>query len=188
MSKRRDFSPALGDDTSVSLDDILAHLKLWHEDTGETITSLLECRRQVEEQCRHFESPQGALDYIDYFIDFLGCAAADLDGVMAGLSRGLQPAHLDTLRQIASNAALEQRRCLTFRDRWINKPLPYEQARALLTRISNETKDQLVDYRDLGQAAARLAALAGPLDPTPGEPPQGRPLGRRAMFTRWFGT
>ena len=67
----------------------------------------------------------------------------------------------------------------------INRPLPYEQERPLLNRISNETRDQLADYRELTLAATRLAALAGPLSAP--EPPPAKTMGRRALFNRLFG-
>jgi hypothetical protein len=169
----------------VSVEDILVHLRRWREDSQGTIESLQACRQEVEQGSRQFESPQAALEYIDFFIGFVGRAVADIDLVVAEIPQGIKATHLDALRQIASNAAAEQRRCLMFRDKWINRPLPYEQVRPLLNRISNETRDQLADYRDLTLAVSRLAATAGPL-PAP-EPPPARTIGRRALFNRLFG-
>ena len=77
--------------------------------------------------------------------------------------QGVRDAHTSTrLRQIASNSAAEQRRCLMFRDKWINKPLPHERMRPLLNDISVTTRDQLTAFRDLTNAAAtpRRAAEA----------------------------
>ena len=85
------------------------------------------------------------------------------------------------LRQIASNSAAEQRRSVGFRDKWINKPLPYEQMRELLTQIATDVRDQVADYRDLTLAATRLAELT----PEPAPPKEEeRSFDRRALFTR----
>lgn len=178
----RDGGPAPDADGPVSIEDILAHLQRWRPESESAVESLRACRQEVEVASRQFESPQAALEYIDFFVGFVERAAADIELVVNELPRGVSQTHLDTLRQIASNAAAEQRRCLMFRDKWINRPLPYEQVRPLLNRISNETRDQLAAYRDLGLAASRLAALVGTLPPAPA-----KTLGRRALFNRLFG-
>jgi hypothetical protein len=104
---------------------------------------------------------------------------------MAELPAGFTPQHGDLLRQIASNAAAEQRRTVMFRDKWVNKPLPFEQVRPLLTELASGVRDQLADYRELTLAASRLAELAPP-PPTPDpEPkPDEREFDRRALFTK----
>ena len=177
---RRDVSPELADETGI-----LEHLRQWREESQASIESLQACRQDVETGSRQLESPQAVFEYIDFFVGFIGRVVVDIEQVVTELPQGLKAGHLDALRQIASNAAAEQRRCLMFRDKWINRPLPYEQVRPLLNRISNETRDQLADYRDLTLAATRLAALAGPL-PAP-EPPPAKTMGRRALFNRLFG-
>jgi hypothetical protein len=103
--------------------------------------------------------------------------------VIEELPDGLKPDHLDALRQLASNGAAEQRRCLLFRDKWINRPLPYEQVRPLLNQISVDSRDQLTAYRSLNHAVERLQTMygAGP------KPPDSDKLDRRALFTKWFG-
>jgi hypothetical protein len=89
---------------------------------------------------------------------------------------------VDALRQLAGAAAAEQRRCGLFRDKWINRPLPYEQVRPLLTGVSNRTRDQLADFRHLTEAARRLESL-GDLAPRPPVPDDGK-LDRRALFNK----
>ena len=181
--RRSDISPSLSGE-GIVVDDILEHLRAWNADTLGTIESLRVARQGVEEGARHFESPDAALEYIVFFSDFFSRAAADLERVLAEVPQGVQRAHVDTLRQIASNAAAEQRRCLLFRDKWISRPLPYEQIRPLLNRIAADTRDQLEDYGELKNAAARLEELVG----SEGKPrDEGRGLDRRALFTRWFG-
>jgi hypothetical protein len=86
-----------------------------------------------------------------------------------------------TLRQLAFNSAAEQRRCLVFRDKCINKPLPHERMRPLLNEISITTRDQLTAFRDFTRAADRLDQLLASVPPS--QDPS-RAFDRRALFTR----
>lgn len=182
--RRPTLAPGLAGDAPVSIDVIREHLGLWKSDTLDTLASLRECRQRVEEQAKQLENPKAALEFIDFFADLFARAATELDRLVSELAGGPGRAHLDALRQLASNADAAQQRCLIFTDKWLNKPLPYEPLRPLLTRISTDAREQLADYRELGTAAARLEALVGP---EPGREADGRPLDRRALFTRWFG-
>ena len=182
--RRSDITPPLTGEGIVLVDDILEHLRAWTANTLETIESLRTARQGVEEKAGEFESHDAALEYIVFFVDLFGRAAADLERVVAEVPQGVQRAHIDMLRQIASNAAAEQRRCLLFRDKWISRPLPYEQIRPLLNQIATATRDQLGDYGELNLAAARLEELVGP-EARPRD--EGRTIERRALFTRWFG-
>ena len=184
VTRRSDISPSLGGDGIVLVDDILEHLRAWVAGTRDTIESLRAARQGVEEHAGQFESPDAVLEYIAFFEEAFSRSAADLERVVAEVPQGVHRAHVDTLRQIASNASAEQRRCLLFRDKWISRPLPYEQIRPLLNQIAADTREQLGDYGELRQAAARLEELAGP---EAGPRDEGRTLDRRALFTRWFG-
>src|SRR6185436_2455376 len=91
----------------------------------------------------------GVLQFIDFFATFFADAVAVFERVRAELQQPPQGVHAEALRQVASNAALEQRRCLQFRDKWINRPLPYEDVRPLLTEIVNLATNGLAAFRDL---------------------------------------
>ena len=171
------------EDTRLSVDDVLEDLRRSRSETIDTIELLRASRQQVEDQSALLESPKAVLEYIDFFVDLFTRVAADLERVTAELPDGPSRAHLDTLRQIASNGLAEQRRCLMFRDKWINRPLPYEEMRRLLNQISVDSRDQLTAYRNLNLVANRLEEHAGP---APKPPDEGK-LDRRALFTRWFG-
>lgn len=167
----------------TELDDILEHLRRTRSESLETIDLLKASRLKVEEQASQLESPKAVLEYIDAFTKMFDDTAAELERVLEELPDGVKREHLDALRQIASNGAAEQRRCLIFRDKWINRPLPYEQVRGLLNQISVDSRDQLTGYRSLNHAVERLQKLAGP-EPKPADSDK---LDRRALFTRWFG-
>jgi hypothetical protein len=124
------------------------------------------------------------LQFIDFFATFFADAAAVFERVKAELEQPPQAVHAEALRQVASNAALEQRRCLQFRDKWINRPLPYEDVRPLLTEIVNTAANGLAGFRDLTPIADELDVLARLIQPPKEE---SGPLGRRQLFTKWFG-
>jgi len=57
--------------------------------------------------------------------------------------------------------------------------------RPLLNQVSVDSRDQLTAFRNLNIAADHLDKLVAP-PPAPPPPVDGR-LGRRALFTKWFG-
>jgi hypothetical protein len=181
MIERSAFTPTFAAGEPLSVEDITAQLRLWRSDTAATEARLTALRQRVEEGSRQLESPNAAYEYLDFFCGMLHHFGSEFDRVASDLqSGGAQPEHADALRQIASNSAAEQRRSVGFRDKWINKPLPYEQMRELLTQIATAVQDQIADYRDLTLAATRLTELTG--EPSPREEERG--FDRRALFTR----
>jgi hypothetical protein len=163
--------------------DLLPRLAGWRDETRASIAALNGLRQRAEENARKLESPPAVLEFIDFFSGFFTEAAATFERIGGELAQGAKPAHAEALRQLASNAAVEQRRCLKFRDKWVNRPLPYEDVRPLLTEIPTQTGNRLASYRDLHGAADVIDALIGP---APASPDDGRALDRRALFTKWF--
>ena len=173
-----------GQETRAVVDEILERLRRSRSETLETSDLLRSSKLVVESNANQLENPKAVIEYIDFFLDLLARTAADLERLASELPQGLAVAHLDLLRQLASNASAEQRRCLIFRDKWINKPLPFEQMRPILNQISTDSRDQLAEYRNFHALAERLEALAGRAPKPSSE--EGK-LGRRELFTRWFG-
>ena len=164
--------------------EIQVQLERWRVDAQAGVDGLTSLRQRTEESSRHLESPPGVLQFIDFFAMFFADAVAVFERVRAELDQPPQAVHAEALRQVASNAGLEQRRCLQFRDKWINRPLPYEDVRPLLTEIVNATANRLATYRDLTPIADELDVLVRLIRPAPEEK---RPLDRRQLFTKWFG-
>jgi hypothetical protein len=169
---------------SEAANDIQAQLEQWRHNAQGSVGALAALRRRTEESSGRLESPPGVLQFIDFFSVFFSDAAEVFERVSSELAQAPQRVHAEALRQVASNAALEQRRCLQFRDKWINRPLPYEDVRPLLTEIVNAAAHRLTEYRELNALANHLDGLAGPEQPAADE---GRPLDRRQLFTKWFG-
>ena len=163
---------------------VTAQIGLRRADALGTIDQLHSYRLQVESASASFDNPAAVLEYIDFFTAMIGRAAAECDRIAEDIPEGLLQAHADALRQVAADSAAEQRRCLLFREQWINKPLPDERLRPLLNDISVTTRDQLTAFRDLDNAAARLEEVLKPAPaPAPGER---KAFDRRALFTRLF--
>jgi hypothetical protein len=164
--------------------DIQMYLERWRDHAQGAVDTFAALRQKTEESSRRLESPPGVLQFIEFFSTFFGDAATVFERVRAELEQAPLAVHAEALRQVASNAALEQRRCLQFRDKWINRPLPYEDVRPLLTDIVNTAANGLTEYRDVKPIADDLDALARLVQPATKE---GRPLDRRQLFTKWFG-
>jgi hypothetical protein len=163
----------------------IEHLGLRSGEGLSTLELLRGYREQIEADAAALENPRAVFEYLDFFNDLVTRTINDCERIATGLRRGISQPDLDALRQIASNAAAEQRRCLMFRDKCINRPLPHERMRPLLNEISVTTRDQLTALRDLAAIAAKLEAQMQPAAPPPGQEDQ-RSFDRRALFTKFF--
>ena len=165
----------------MNFDEIVSELESHRVRAVGSIEALVAFRHECEQKQKQLENPRAALEYIDFFAGLFTRAAEEVARIRDGVPAALERSHVDALRQLASNSALEQRRTVAFRDKWINKPLPYEDVRPLLTSISNATREQLDALRRLNDVAAALEVLM----PTP-EKNEPRGLDRRQLFTRLF--
>lgn len=170
-------------DAIPTVDAVIEQLGHRRADAVNTLEMLRAHRGRVEADGAQLENPKIVLEYLDFFIDAIAEVVAALDRLPAELQQRVQRAHIDLLRQIASNCRVEQRRCLVFRDKCINRPLPYEQMRPLLNDISVTTRDQLTAFYDFNNAAAKLEQIINTTEP---EPDPRKSLGRRQLFTRLF--
>jgi hypothetical protein len=180
--RRRDL-PGLDAGSTATLDDVREHLRRWRMETLEAVDLLHAHRARVDASYSRLENPNAVIEYLDAFIALFTRIGAELAGIDAALAAGAAAEQCAALRHIAEDASSEQRRCVTFRDKCINKPLPYEDVRPLLNQISIDTRDQLLDLQEVHLAAARLEALTS----GPGEPEGAdRGLDRRSLFTRFI--
>jgi hypothetical protein len=166
-----------------SVDLVIERLGLWRNDAVATLELLNGYRQQVEQHRAQLENPQAVSEYLAFFVDMAGSAVAACERIAGELSGGIERRHIDSLREVASRGAAEQRRCLQFRDKCINKPLPHESMRPLLNDLSIATRDQLTALGDLGATADRLETL---ITKAPEATDSARSFDRRALFTRLF--
>ena len=172
-------------DTNAAVVAAIEHLGLRSGEGLSTLELLRGYREQIEADSGALESPRAVLEYIDFFNDLVSRTISECERIAAGLRQGISQADLDSLRQIASNAAAEQRRCLMFRDKCINRPLPHERMRPLLNEISVTTRDQLTAFRDLTGIAAKLEEHLQSAPASPADEGQ-KGFDRRALFTKFF--
>jgi hypothetical protein len=167
------------------VDEITEQLTAEQARASAAIESLRALREEVTANVRQLEGPNAAFEQIDFFVDLFTRGAEEMGRISASLpAGGGHRADVEAIRQLASNSAAEQRRLVMFRDKWVNKPLPYEQMRALLTGISNVTRDQLDAFRGLTGLATALEASITTRDDKDGKDDKG--FDRRALFTRLF--
>jgi hypothetical protein len=162
----------------------IEHLGLRSGEGLSTLELLRGYREQIETGAAALENPRAVFEYIDFFNDLVTRAINECERIAAGLRQTISQADVDALRQLASNASAEQRRCLMFRDKCINRPLPDERMRPLLNEISVTTRDQLTALRDLNIVAAKLEEQMKPAAPPPQD--DKKAFDRRALFTKFF--
>jgi hypothetical protein len=165
-----------------TVQDVVSRLAARTTDALSTLEMLRSYRAVVESERSFLENPAAVLEYLDFFIPAIDEVVAECERIARDIAVRPTHAQVDTLRQIAANCRAEQRRCLLFRDKCINRPLQHERMRPLLNDISVTTRDQLTAFFDLENAAATLGQIVGPEPDDDGK----RTLGRRQLFTRLF--
>ena len=149
-----------------------------------TLELLDDWRYQIETSSAQLENRHAVREYIDFFRAMIGGASVECQRIREELAHSVELAHVNILRQIAGDASDQRSRCVLFRDKWINKPLPYESVRPLLNDISVTTRDQLTAFDELDQLASSLETLTRVEPPAAAE--QKRSFDRRALFMRLF--
>jgi hypothetical protein len=119
--------------------DVVEQLAARRTDALNTLELLRTQRARVVEESAKFENPQAVLDYLDFFIPAIEEVVAESDRISGEIVERVRRSHIDILRQIAANCRVEQRRCLMFRDKCINRPLPNEQISTTPPPGSNES-------------------------------------------------
>ncbi|MGE4053445.1 MAG: hypothetical protein AB7F99_01500 [Vicinamibacterales bacterium] len=166
-------------DTRIT--ELTATLSAWRVVVLDAAADLGADRPEVQSQSSRLESPTAVFEFLDFFVDFFLRTAVDVGRLSDEIVSNATRQHAGMLRQLAQASVEAQRRSVMFRDKWINRPLPYEQVRPLLTRISSLSRDTLASYRELETAADALEQILGAPAPPPAP---GERLDRRALFNR----
>ncbi len=171
-------------DTELTLDQVIEQMAARRLDVLATLEVLEGYAAEVETHTAELENPSAVREYLDFFRILFTRFAAQLERVAAELTtEGVKRDHIITIKVMAGTGTNEQRRCLQFRDKWINKPLPHESMRPLLNDISVTTRDQLTALSNIFPLVARLGTFYAPPPPPP---PKERSFGRRDLFTRFI--
>jgi hypothetical protein len=165
----------------LSLAQTVERLRARYADAVYTIELLEGYRQQVTADAAALENPRAVLEYLDFFSDLVCRVSDECARIGEALSRAPDQSQADALRHLATLCAGEQQRCLQFRDKWINRPLPHERMRPLLNDLSVTTRDQLTAFQDLQTIAGFVDQLTKPQPPD-----EERGLGRRELFTKLF--
>ncbi len=157
--------------------EFVDQLRVRRADADAALEALRTCRRRVEEHSAKLESPKAATLYLQIFIDLFTNVVDHLDMLVSDAASAASRPTADALRRLASRAEREEPRCREFSDKWVQKPLPHEEVRPLLTQMVSVVRHQLGRIRALEDLAARIQASAPPA------PEEGK-YGRRDLFSR----
>lgn len=149
------------DYTGVTLPDILEHFRSWREGTQEVIDTLSSLRASVLDAKVQFHLPNEVLTYIDSMSDLLARYRGDFDRLVRELPHGVTNAHVEIVSQIYESSIHEERWCIQFKRDHIEHSTHEESVRPILDKIYGESRDMLIDYRDLSNVVPRLRTFVG---------------------------
>jgi hypothetical protein len=138
--------------------EIRTHILACGKKTRETIDLIRAERDKVEAGAALPAIIAADCEYFDFFIELFDEAAKELGALDADMAaRAAGGVHAERLRRIAGRATDGRRRCLEFFD-----------------AVSLDIRNQLVALQELSGLADQI------------EPKSAVPIGRRALFTRFF--
>jgi len=172
---------------SLTVDQLIERLAHHRTELVTTLEILHGYGQQVDTAAPHLENPVAVKEYLAFFTMLFSQAVTDCQNIAAELTtEGIKSEHIIALKKLAGASTVEPRRCLQFRDKWINKPLPHESMRPLLNDISVTTRDQLTAFKDFFSIITRLDALLRPAGPASPPVKEERVFNRRDLFTRFL--
>jgi hypothetical protein len=161
MVRSRSMIAGDTDYTGVSMNDILSHLRDWRQMTTDTVATLQKLRDSVRQNPQIFEEPKEVEAYLNYFCDLFNRYAFDFGRLVMELPGGVQEAHVEIVRQLYESSRFEENHCVEFKREFITHALKNEQARPALDTIYAETRDTVIDYKDLSNLVPRLRTFVG---------------------------
>lgn len=162
MGHQRSLLAGMTDYTGVSLSNILADFENWLKLTSETVEKLQRYAEKIEENRSLIENPREVLSFIYFFINLFERYRNDLEKLLREMLDGIVDVHIETIKQLYESSKLEEDYTIRFKNDWICKSLLHEEMRPLLDDIYGDTRNLLVDYRDLSNVVKRLRALLRP--------------------------
>lgn len=161
MTYKRHYLAGWTDYTGVQLDDIIQHLRDWERATKETIVLLQEYRVTANNKAELLENSTEIISYLSFFISLFSRYLSDLQRLLQEVPLGITEAHVEVVNQLYRSSKNEDSITVNFKNDWVYKSLPHEEMRALLDSIYAETRNLLIDYRDLSNIVPRLKTFIG---------------------------
>lgn len=163
MVHQRNILAGMTDYTGVSLEDILSDFEGWLKLTSKTIEKLQGYITKVEGNKDLIENPREVLSFLHFFINLFERYRNDLETLINEMPAGVVEAHIEIVKQLYESSKLEEDYTIRFKNDWVHKSLPYEEMRLLLDDIYGETRNIIVDYRDLSNIISRLKTFLRPM-------------------------
>jgi hypothetical protein len=158
MARSRSIFAGGTDYTGVDLVDIVEHMRDWHRTTVATIDLLGKSRLKV--QSGRFEDADEIVSFIDHRLDVFRRYEGDLHTLVEELPKGVEARHLEMAQQIVDSASFQERLCVDFKRDHLAKPLDAD-VRWVLDDVYAESRQQLIEFQDLGNAIRRLRTYVG---------------------------
>jgi len=156
MQHKRNILAGMTDYTGVSLEDILSDFSDWLQHTSETVERLEKYALKVEENKALIENPREVSSFIEFFLNLFSRYRSDLQTLVDELPEGAVEAHIAMVKQLYESSKLAEEYTIRFKNEWLCKSLPHEEIRNLLDAVYGDTRDMLIDYRDLSNVIPRL--------------------------------
>jgi hypothetical protein len=161
MTHERSNLAGMTDYTGVSLEDIVLHFNRWKSTTEQTIVDLRRYLEKAKQQSEILENPDEVISFLQYFIDLFSRYLNDIGRLVREIPKGVTAANIEIVQQLYRSSKLEEGVTIRFKQNWVHKHLLHEEARPLLDKIYGDTRDQLIDYRDLSNVMPRLRTFVG---------------------------
>jgi diguanylate cyclase (GGDEF)-like protein len=160
-TRKRALLAGMTDYTGVPFTDVLSHLSDWRDATADSKNVLSGLRAEVEKYQDGLDRPQDLLEYVDYFVDLFNRYLGDFERLLTELPRSVSEAHVLIVKQIYDSASFEDQNCVTFKREHIQRSLKDEKLRWLVDDIYAESRNMLIDYKDLSNLLPRLRTFVG---------------------------
>ncbi len=161
ISMERSSLAGMTDYTGAPMSVILSHLRGWRTATADTIENLRAFRGKVERERKKLHSPEDILSYIQYFISLFERYLGDFERLLNELPNGVSSAHVEIVQQMYSSSKYEEQVCINFKHEHIERSLKDERLRGLIDDIYGESRQMLIDCRDLSNLTPRLRTFVG---------------------------
>jgi len=148
------------DGGSVSLPDVVAHIRDWSRACDAVSACLVLYRNEIAEYGLT-PAVRMAESFIDHFLGLMSRYQRALDRLTAELPKGVQQHHVEIATRLYESSAEEERVCADFARNLDFHFLESHNAFAdALQGVYIRARDTVIDMRDLGKIVPRLRTLA----------------------------